>query len=349
MVFIILILFLLLFYKIKVPQNIIGISIVILITSIIYANRSMLIPDTTQYLDMYKGVIYSNYEKGFIFLCDFFRDLYFPFSSFLFLISFIGLSIWFYITKRIINAKYLFLAFAVYTSYMGIYYHGIVLRACIAILINYIGIYYGLVRHRNNIIIFYICVIASVFFHMSAILFAPLPLIVRRKYNPKILYVTLVGSFLFLVLNNNIIFITNLLLEVMDILLLFGGERLAGYIEDVDTATLSLTHIKYFLTGIALVYLSQFVKGDFTNKDNLNIFINTYVFGIVLLFLFSFAPGSARIAQLFLFFEFLPLVLLYEGITKRKRIYMRLFLLMIIVTNMINLYRLVPAIWNYCS
>lgn len=338
----------LLLYKIRIPQNALSITFVILITSIIYAHRSILIPDTSEYIEMFNGARYGNYEKGYIFLCAFFRGIGFSFSSFLFVISFIGLSIWFYITNKIVSKKFLLYAFVIYLSYMGIYYHGIVLRACLAILINYIGIYYGLVK-KKNYVFFFLCVCASVLFHLSAVLFALLPFVVQRKYNSKILYIVLIVSFSFMLFNNNITFITDLLSGIMDKLLLYGGGRLAGYIEKADTATLSLTHIKYFLIGIALIYLSQFIKRDYINKESFNIFFNTYILGISLLFLFAFAPGSARIAQLFLFFEFLPFVLLYEGIEKRKRNYMKAFIFVLIIMNILNLYSLVPALWNYCS
>lgn len=348
MSFIIFILALLVFYKVRIPQTAFIIAFVITIVCVIFANRSILVPDTSQYIDMYRGDSHGNYEKGYIFLCDFFRGLGISFSSFLFIISFIGLSIWFYITQKIVNKKFLLLAFVIYLSYMGIYYHGIVLRACLAILINYIGIYYGLIKSKNYVF-FYICVCASALFHLSAILFAPLPYIVQRKYSSKALYIVLVASFCFMLFNKNITFITDILSGVMDKLLLYGGGRLAGYIEKADTATLSLTHIKYFFTGIALIYLSQFVRRDYANCKNFNLFFNTYILGIVLMFLFAFAPGSARIAQLFLFFEFLPFILLYEGIERNKRFYMKIFIFMLIVMNIINLYSLAPALWNYCS
>lgn len=348
MLFIILLIILLFLYKIRIRINGIVFLLVVFTFSLIYSFRSLLIPDTTQYIDMYNGFGSGNYEKGYIFLCDFFRGIGYSFSSFLFIISFIGLSIWFYITKKIVSKKNIILAFVIYVSYMGIYYHGIVLRACLAILISYIGIYFGLVK-KKNYFIFLSCVFVSVLFHVSAVLFAPLPFIIQRKYNSKVLYFVLIASFCFMLLNNNIAIITNILSSVMDKLLLYGGGRLAGYIEDADTVTLSLTHIKYFLTGITLIYLSQFIKRDYVNKENFNIFFNTYILGIALLFLFAFAPGSARIAQLFLFFEFLPFVLLYEGIEERKRNYMKVFIFVLVVMNVLNLYSLVPALWNYCS
>lgn len=322
--------------------------LIFLIFCLTCANRSLLIPDTEPYWEIFSGYITGSYEKGFLFLCDFSRGIGFSFRTFLFFISLIGLSIWLFITKRIIDESKILLAFIVYCSYMGIYYHGIVLRAGLAVLINYIGIYYGLVK-RKNYFIFYACVLFSMLFHISAVLFALVPIIVQKEYQAKTLYITLTVSFLFMFISDNVSYITNFLLYIIDNVELTGLGRLGGYIEKAEESTLSLTKIKYYLSGVVLIYLSNYIKRDYSKFEIFNIFKNIYILGLILLFLLSFAPGAARIAQLFLFFEFLPFILLCESIDNRKSKFLRFFLFVLVVTNILNLYRLVPALWNYCS
>lgn len=322
-------------------------SFFILITCFICANRSISIADTPEYKEMFEGVNSIPYEKGFLFLCDFFHGIGFSFRTFLFFISLIGLSIWLFITKIIIDKRLVLMAFIVYCSYMGIYYHGIVLRAGLAVLINYIGIYYGLVK-RKNYIIFYACVLFSMLFHISAILFAFVPIIVQKEYQSKTLYITLTVSFLFMFVSDNESYITNFLLYTIGNVELAGLDRLGGYIEKAEESALSLTKIKYYLSGLMLIYLSNYIKRGYSKYKTFNIFKNVYIFGLLLLFLFSFAPGAARIAQLFLFFEFMPFIILYESIDIRKKSVLRCFLFILVVTNILNLYSLVPSLWNYC-
>lgn len=348
MVFVIFSLFILLLYKFRIPYNKVFSIFIVLIVSLVCAHRSLSVPDTEPYLNIYMGYVVGSYEKGYIYLCDFFRNLGFSFTSFLFVISFLGLTIWFSITKNIVSKKHMLLAFVIYLSYMGIYYHGIVLRACFAILINYIGIYWGLLKEKNYLI-YYLCVLISIFFHISSILFALLPFIITRKYSKMVLYGVLIFSFLFMLLNKNLTIITNLLTTAMEHLSILGASRLEGYIEDVSKSTLSLNHIKYLLSGLALVFFSNdkyFIGQD---SKNFNTFLNIYVIGIVLMFLLSFAPGSGRISQLFLFFEFMPIILLYESIAKSKKIYLQLFIVVLILTNFISLFNLAPAVLHYCS
>lgn len=324
------------------------IFLIFLIFCLTCAGRSILIPDTEPYWEIFSGYKIGSYEKGFLFLCDVFRGFCFSFRTFLFFVSLIGLSIWSFITIRIIDKRLILLAFIVYSSYMGIYYHGIVLRAGLAVVINYIGIYYGLVK-RKKYIIFYACVLFSMLFHISAILFAFVPIIVQKEYQAKTLYITLTVSFLFMFISANISYITNFLLYIIDNVELNGLGRLGGYIEKAEESALSLTKIKYYLSGLMLIYLSNYIKRDYSKYKTFNIFKNIYVLGLLLLFLFSFAPGAARIAQLFLFFEFIPFIILYESIEIRKKNFLRIFLFVLVVTNILNLYSLVPALWNYCS
>lgn len=346
MVFIFLIFVVLFLHKARI-SNKLSIFLIVMLASIVFANRSLSVPDTIQYVEIFEGEN-GHYEVGYTYICDLLRNFGFSFSSFILLISFVGLVIWFHITAKVVDKKSLLLSFVVYMSYMGIYYHGIVLRACLAILINYVGIYYGIVKNKNYTL-FYICNCASLLFHISAILFAPLPLLIRRRYSSKFLYAVLIGAFLFMLLNNSTTFITNILTTIMDRFYMIGGARLGSYIQNTDIASIGLTDIKYLFTGLFLIFMSQFIRPSYARKETFTIYFNIYIVGLVMLFLLSFAPGSARIAQLFLFFEFLPFTLLYEGIYRSKKKYIKLFLIVLVITNFFSLVRLVPELWNYCS
>lgn len=329
-----------------IQKNDKGLSFLIILYCFVFASRSELVPDTLNYIDMFKGNYYGGtVEMGFLTVCTFFNSIGFSFSVFLFLVSIIALFLWKKITRTFIEKKYLILSFIIYMSYMGIYYNGVVLRAYIAIMIVYCGIYGGIIKRKNYFLFYISCLVAGLF-HISALAFIVIPLIFNRHYNSYLLYICVGGSFAVMLLGSSIDLITKLLSEVTNRLSILGGDRFGNYLSRAEGGAVSLNSLKYLMSGLICIYVRDKVPRDkITNGTDL--FLNTYLGGISLYFILSFIPSASRLAQLFLFFEFIPLTMLYYKAPGKLRWLLQIFIVIVILANYVSLFRFIPQLYNY--
>lgn len=285
-------------------------------------------------------------EQGFLYICRLFNNIGFSFSFFLFFLSVVMLYSWCNITGRILSDRKLLLAFVIFISYMGIYYNGVVIRAYIAIMISYIGIYYFVLKRKKYLLYVSCCIIAC-FFHISAMAFIIIPFLLDRSFKDIWLYSLLFFSFALMLLNASTGFITNTLLAIVNKLSVLGVSRFSEYISRAEGASLSINSLKYLFSALFYIYMRNKVSVDIKSKRVLDLFLNIYVVGVSLFFILSFIPSASRLAQLFLFFEFVPIVVLASIATKKQKLAINLFISILILANYVSLFRFIPQLYNY--
>lgn len=320
--------------------------VLIVLYSLAFSTRSDSVPDTINYMDMYSGdYVGGVVEPGFLGACSLFRSIGLPFYMFLFSISVVCLSLWRKISKQVIDSKYILLAFIVYMSYMGIYYNGVVLRAYIAIVVVYVGIYYFIIQKKNYLLFCITCLLACLF-HLSAFAFFIIPVLLNKKYSNLILLICICGSFALMLLNSSVGLITSILTGITSKLSAIAGDRFSNYLNNVETGVLSLNSIKYLLSGLMCIYVRDKISSEQITEE-MNLFLNIYLFGICSYFLLNFIPSASRLAQLFLFFEFIPVTFLYYKAPGKIKWLVQSFVFVIIVTNYISLFRFIPQLYSY--
>ncbi|MBD5184058.1 MAG: EpsG family protein [Bacteroidales bacterium] len=208
--------------------------------------------------------VFDKFEPGYSLLCSLGKTISPDFYVFQLIHSFIlntALSIWIYK-----NTKYIFSSFLILFLTNYLYFSTEVLREVIAVII-FLFNYKNLRNHRW--IRYYIGVVFSMCFHLSAIILVMMPLIVNLKFNKK--YTFLLLTMIVLGVFSN---------KIFSILLSFPliGEKVNGYM-DIGSIGILAGGFK-FLTGGLVPIIFGYIA---TNKGKSEIKFEGMVAGMGLL------------------------------------------------------------------
>ena len=316
----------------------------ILIFIYILSQRSLLVPDTKEYIDifLYPENYSGFYESGYLYLCALSNS--YNFRVFLILISSISLLLWFISSRRVFNDYMLIIPFTAFISFYGTFYFGIILRASLAVLIVYLGLSRDLGKWQQ-ISYYIICCFIATLFHETTILFVVFFFFFKKKYKSTFLYSILIVA-LILKLLNIIPASLSFLISVADFI---GFRRMSSYLlrSSVSEMVISLTFIKHALFSLFFIYSREHI--DFkTSKQKMfyNLFLNIYIIGTTLSLLLDFIPAGGRLSMLLLYFEFIPVS--FIALSWRQSSFIKSFVFfMLCIVNIITLYIQVPNLFYY--
>lgn len=310
---------------------------------IIFSSRSNDIPDTIPYREMFlKGVnSFDNVEIGYLRLNDALRNIGLSFFQYLLIIELFLFITWEYTTK--LHFSRTLLPFIIFMSYMGLYFYGIVLRAAIGTTICYLALSIML-KHINTytLILYYLLVGLSMTIHQSMLVFLFVPFLCFKKYNNYLLY--------FIVAISAIIPIIGLDKYIGQyfsyFISYFNLDRFDSYVENGsqnNNTSYALTSIKYLLLSLTFIYCRKYI---ILNTTKYNFFLNIYILGFVLISNTYFITSGSRLAMCFLFFEFILVSFIYTYSVLNKK-FTYLIIVVVIMINIIALYRGTPSIFLY--
>ena len=262
-----------------------------ILLSIIFALRTLDSPDTIDYLNAFQHIdIYTNwfkrglydFETGFVFISQVFKVFIGNnHEAYFFLIAISGFILLLFISssiQRIFKAKtpHFLSTLALYTTYFGIYYQAIALRAGLAILFLSLAVFCFVEKKR---LVSLILLIIAFLLHDSAIiilLIIPILFIdfklSKRTYRVILIFVLLVG-------------ITNILGSLTTIIINFLKNNLVNVsffnvfysylIKDIFATRVSIKFLFYIMIGF---YVTSFGNDNKSNRIVLNIFILGLVF-----------------------------------------------------------------------
>lgn len=255
-------------------------------------------------MDMYReGTSFYGVEEGFLKLCEFFSDAGFSFAMFIFVLSLVMLEIWYFCTYFLFKKANTGVLAILMISYFGIYYYGVVLRSAIVITLCYVGItlLFSNLNRFLSLIIFYLLVLLSFQFHMSAVFFCLTPLLLF-KIDTKVQYIIAFSS-LFLVFFNSFFPLKAYVEQVIGVLDLYRFDYFLN--RDLDTGRVSVRSLLYCLISIYIVYINSKTKGLEEKQTKMNnFFINIYIVGAVINSLVWELPAASRLPTNWLFFEY---------------------------------------------
>lgn len=301
-------------------------------------------PDMNSYKTLYySDIMKSNFDYLFSYLSSTARSFGFSFNGYLFVLELFLLSVWFIASKKLFTDVHL--AFMVFLPFMGIYYFGIIIRACIGLCLCYYSLSY-LISNKTfrGFLVYYLIVTVGVFFHATMIIFYIFPIYVFRKQNSILLYTIILIAVIIPLFN-----IQHYIAEFLEsyIKLFPSSHRLLSYTRvhahfDVH-GIYTLTKIKYFVMAFLFIWLRQTI----TSKEVIyNCFLNIYMTGVLLIGLTYFISGGNRLSYIFFFFEFALVAMLYEYSTIPKKLVI-LGAIMLSLINFANLISAVPGMLTF--
>lgn len=323
--------------------------IVVFLLALFFAFRSDLVPDAYAYRMYYYERDFASLEKGYLSFSRFFyRNLHLSFEAFLFVISITALEAWLWTTKRISSINDVCYQLPLMLSFMGFYFYGIVLRSAIAITICYS--FFPILLYSKKIIrfgIYLLGVLLAMQFHLTALLFALVPLFLL-KCNSKVLHVANLISLL-LLLANEVIPIQSYMYEVVDRL---GFFRFNSYLmQDVETERANILAFYFLIISVLSVLFKN--KLNFINekeKYTYDFFVNLIVFGTLLNSLVWQIPAMSRLSMQWLFFtSYVIYIFLFRNKIKFIQQNKISISLMFCAVQLFALLHYYPLIVNYLS
>lgn len=311
--------------------------------SLFTAVRTLDTADTTAYALYYQSIgtsfdvlrNSSSFEPGYVFINVLFNILIGQnYRLFFFVLTFFCMII---VVKslEVLGIEKKVLPLIVYISFFGIYFHSVILRAGIA----FVLILYSLVNLNKNNKKSLILFLLSLLFHRSSIFTLPIYIYffmksnnIKKRGNFKLIRVFI----LFLVLIIYIIRPVELLFEAIrfaDSLDLFQNTY-AYYIDNIKlTSGYSLRFIFNWAVGFFFLHFGIFEKKEY------HFFFDIYVFGLLILSVFSAFLWIERITDFYLGISFL----LFSYILKNnnQKVINILLVSIYIIINMIFVYRIV--------
>lgn len=263
------------------------------------------------------------WEKGFLVYSIIMKTLfpnYFLFQFFSFLFDLIIIHITF---VRYIPRKYFPIAYAVFFVFQGFVIEVNLLRNSKAIMLFLLSIPY--LQDRKFFKYVLLNILGSMF-HISGLLYIPLYFILNKEFNKKYIL-------LFFVLGN-IFFFSKI--KVVSTLLVFiapffEGTRFASLIsayglisEDFSSYSIGIGFIERTFTFFLVLYFQNQI---ITKNKNLCIFINLlYVYFFCYLYLAEVKILIERMTLLFVAGYWISFPIIYEKLSKNRKIYFVLFL-----------------------
>ncbi len=282
----------------------------ILILCFLFASRPMDVPDTINYYDIFHYSMDDSmfhYEYGYRVLNYICHDIFkLDFHTYLFLLSFLMLEIWYFCTKKFLPSARYGLLLLIYMAYYGYYFDGAVLRNALAIMICYIGLcvlYFG--KGIIKYIIYVLLVLLASSQHVASVLFLIIP-IVFRKFSNKFMYFWIVLNFIFVVFSSAG-FVEGILGRLISI---EDFTRLAHYGNGdyENTQGISILFLLNFVLSALCVIFRDKVSD---NRQNIySIFLNVFMLGVSFDCITWTLYTASRIGAQFISFNFIPLYLL---------------------------------------
>ena len=327
--------------------------IFVFLLSILFALRSDLTPDTAIYINAYKNInlfnlIYTNikeFEFGYILFMALNKFvLGDDYRIFFFLVSIFGYTLIFFSSNEISDylksqKRYHMLILALYTSFYGIYYQGIVMRGGVAIALFSYSIMLFLNKKYCFSIVFYLL---TFLFHKSAIFTVPVIYILLHNFNirnirQKKYYVFIVIFLLFIACYSVPGFRPNLLNFVSK----YVGNipffyKFYAYIEHGNYgARIEFKSLYYMLLAF------MFVRENIIDV-NFNKLINIYIFGVYLSVIIGQFENINRLLDYYrVLYVYIYIYCITVAYQKRryanKKIYFSFCTLMIVIFNYIML------------
>lgn len=329
----------------------VSIHVGILLLSVLLSMRNDLVPDTIPYKEMYmiNSTQESNKEVLFLYLCHFFNNILgLSFSQFLFIITFFSGEIWLFVTKKIVKTQNYGWLFICYISFFGLYYHGIVLRAALAIIVCYVGMPYMLKQDLRGYIIFIGLVMLAFFFHKTSIFYL-LTFLGLLKFQNWFLYGLIILAVIFDIIHP--FASVQKQLESMFLIVEDAGEfgRFAGYIENESRSVgVDFIHLSYMVIALFGIKMRNKIVGSNAEIKTYNFFLNLYVLGIVTYALLLDFRAAARIPAYWLCFEFIVVYfMLFRNNNKLIYTYRLPLLAIICIAKFILLVHRTPMILSY--
>ena len=320
-----------------------------IIISLIFSFRGLYTPDTFAYVDAYKNIdLFNivntnirNFEFGFILLMSIIKyifgneyKIFFFFTSIIsYIIIYFSLTDIFLLSKS--KGKYYMLAMILYSSFYGIYYQGIVLRAGLAILFYYYSIIQLI---KGKYIKFFCLCIISVLFHKSILFVLTMPFIfLYKKEHSNKFYNIIILLILCFAFAKLYLFISPVLLIQMKNFIAFFNSlnKFEIYLRIGNLANrLEYKSIYYILIGFILV--NQKIKNTSYKK-----LINIYIFGLIISVTIGSFNNINRILDLYRIlyvYIFVYAVSYYSIFYKSKKLYYSIITIIFVVFNYIIFY-----------
>lgn len=343
--------------KVRILVN----CILVVFFSVLVACRPLTVPDTEAYIYMYKQIdVHTRYpivnlmvpefdaEVGYMIFCQaskfFFGE---AFRLFMFIIPIINISLIAYGSKKIIQNvnkdfsdskefEYSFaLILCLYTSFFGLMYNGIVLRAGLALSLTICSLAMYLDKKYMKMIILFIIaftfhkmalvgVFAIVIFHLTSIL---------KRSNYFIVWL-LIGAIAVSGLGNRIIepIITMLQMLIYKIPIL---SSYTNYLSDY-TSYVQYGYKSVFFYFVGLILLFWKVNSKIYYK-----LLNVYYVGLTMMVFLNNINGARRIYEFMTVYVVLLLYILYRYSKMEKTLIWILILGIVLISNVLAL-----NIWN---
>ena len=282
----------------------------VVLLSFFFASRSLFVPDAAAYQDFYLTNISegSSIEYGYMYLCYIFHSILgVSFRVYLFILSLFLLMCWRFSINRLFP-KVPFQFFLIsFLPFFGFYYYGAVLRASIAITISMVGMSFLFKDNSSKrIIIYLLCVLLAMQFHVTAILFF-FVFLALPEYKNHTLYI-LIALSVFFITRGNLPLVDAYLAGVVEY---FSFDRLSPYFmryTQVNTSILSITYI--IISFVAVYYRKHLTFYTIDEKRLFNIILNMHVLATLLNSMVDKVQAATRLPMQWLFFEFVVVTLL---------------------------------------
>lgn len=291
--------------------------IIAILFSLVFAFRPKLTPDTPEYIYIFQSVNindgwfsgFERYEAGYCFLNRVVKSITNRHELLFFLISIINYSAFYYVLNKNIretkkensNVKFSYYfvpILAFYTSYYGLLYNSIALRAGIALSLMFVSFS---LFYSKKFIYGLVPLVLAIFFHQTALLALPLVLLFyfRLSTNRKNALLILIFSFLIYITNIRV-FTSSVIPYIADMLYSrFPDVTIFWWISHYTEGDMSK------VGGISLYMLLCFVLGYIllcnSKKDKIDTYTFVYVIGLFIHSLFGNYSLMVRFTEYFLF------------------------------------------------
>lgn len=312
--------------------------ILVIFFAFICATRSLITQDTIPYILGYNDVsinyFYTSinetplrFDLGYTILMQVFKILfggnYKIFFFFIVIINYLIILLAYKKICEIIGYKktYIITLFTLYTSYFGIYYNGIVLRAGIAIsFIIYSTSFFLEKKYIRGAFLGGI----ALFMHDSSILASIIILILffRKSFTKKTYYIFLTLLLIITVTESNAYILKRILplLEIWVNKYEFLHVFKAYIVNSSMTFGISFKLIYFILIGYVYIFLNLF-RNIYINK-----FINIYFFGLLIAVIFNGLDVFSRISDFYIIYNCIIFLLFFsEEVKSKKSIYINIF------------------------
>lgn len=300
----------------------IGGGIVLCIVMLI-ANRSLTVPDTEGYVELFNGISTSFFdfntypELGYQFINKLFKQFTSNHTVFFFCLTLFNVFNLAYILKShpslLGNNKErnLLLFFVLYIAFFGYYYNAIVLRAGMAMLFVVNATLYACLDNmkKKDFLMMMLFQILAILFHVSSTIWIPVLFYVKhlnneRRYTKNLL-ILIISAFVYFTRIGDVIalgFVNNLLSQIS----LVNNEgldfsRFSYYIDNGESSGIAFKYLFFLLS--AFLFNSIDIKNNYYRK-----ILPVYIVGI---FIFSFLRSILIIERITDYFTLFSFVLYY--------------------------------------